>query len=659
MSGAECAVDANPLSQVMKHTEGDRSLQQDRLSGPSSSRLHYLPGTAAGPSAERDIQMARQFFDGPAQQGPMFAPPPPQQQLHMGAPTPFQELFNADPAALASVPSNDYLTYTRRKMPDGSSTYIRHPPGVDHLNWAAEFQPTAMPNSAPLQNMTPAPQQNFSQNQFMNPSLFGMGGMSSMPMYGHNMGMGTLSNPMMAAPTLDKGKGKLRAEDFENAFAQAENMHQAESSKIEEVTDEDRFTGLEDAMRDASMDEKQKEEPSTTAQLPSQARSGSDFSEVWDQLQKSQVPPPQEDMQKWEVEFNQMMSSQREDDGLDYDDVMKSAWETQNNEYESSERIIFTDDGIPVLGAYVFEKENRYLAQNAQSLLSEAKALLNQNGSLSEAALLLEAAIQKGELGEGGYEAWILLGETRNMDEREEAGIKALNEGVRIAHEAGAGGAGMLALAISYTNESYERAAHTMLLRWLSAAYPSAEISEAAWASINQSSWHSHEEVTKVFMDLARAQHSKGIVDPDVQAGLGVLFYTSSDFDRAKDCFEAALSVKPTDYQLWNRLGSSLSNGSKHEESLGAYREALNLRPTYVRAISNVAVACLNIGAYQEAAEHLLSALSMQVATAGQTSEQLWFTLRRVFLEMNRPDLAELTKENRNLDAYRSQGFEF
>jgi hypothetical protein len=85
-----------------------------------------------------------------------------------------------------------------------------------------------------------------------------------------------------------------------------------------------------------------------------------------------------------------------------------------------------------------------------------------------------------------------------------------------------------------------------MLLRWLSATHPSAEISEVAWASINQSSWHSHEEVSKVFMDLARAQHSQGIVDPDVQTGLGVLFYTSSDFGRAKDCFEAALSVKPT-----------------------------------------------------------------------------------------------------------------
>jgi len=57
---------------------------------------------------------------------------------------------------------------------------------------------------------------------------------------------------------------------------------------------------------------------------------------------------------------------------------------------------------------------------------------------------MLEAAIQRGDTGEGGYEAWILLGETRNMDEREEAGMRALLQGVKIATESGAPGAGML-----------------------------------------------------------------------------------------------------------------------------------------------------------------------------------------------------------------------
>jgi peroxin-5 len=46
MSGADCAVESNPLSQVMKHTEGDRSLQQDRIAGPSSSRVRTIPTLA-------------------------------------------------------------------------------------------------------------------------------------------------------------------------------------------------------------------------------------------------------------------------------------------------------------------------------------------------------------------------------------------------------------------------------------------------------------------------------------------------------------------------------------------------------------------------------------------------------------------------------------
>lgn len=101
--------------------------------------------------------------------------------------------------------------------------------------------------------------------------MYGMGGMSSMsrPMYGSGMGMYN-GSMMTAPPTMDKGKGKLRAEDFENAFAQAESMHQVESARIEEL-DEERFTGLEDAMRYTSLDTK-----SEPMMLPTKAR---DFDE--------------------------------------------------------------------------------------------------------------------------------------------------------------------------------------------------------------------------------------------------------------------------------------------------------------------------------------------------------------------------------------------
>jgi peroxin-5 len=134
-------------------------------------------------------------------------------------------------------------------------------------------------------------------------------------------------------------------------------------------------------------------------------------------------------------------------------------------------------------------------------------------------------------------------------------------------------------------------------LRWLRARFSEVHIpQETADAVKKNASWDSYPRVTDLFMALARDQHSKGIVDAEVQVALGILFYTNSDYDRARDCFQSALSMRPDDYLLWNRLGSSLSNGSKPEEALGAYREALQLRPTYTRAIYNVGVACKFFG---------------------------------------------------------------
>lgn len=181
-------------------------------------------------------------------------------------------------------------------------------------------------------------------------------------------------------------------------------------------------------------------------------------------------------------------------------------------------------------------------------------------------------------------------------------------------------------------------------------------------------------------------------VDPDVQVGLGVLFYSNSDYERAKDCFEAAVSVRPNvslytsrhvtdhlfllapqDFLLWNRLGATLANGGLPEEAISAYRKALDLRPTFTRAIYNLGVSCLNIGVYHEAAEHLLAAIEGQMSReqngvgkrAGEMgpdedgSANLWHTLRRAFLCMERHDLAERAQPGANVNDFRAEGFEF
>jgi peroxin-5 len=131
-----------------------------------------------------------------------------------------------------------------------------------------------------------------------------------------------------------------------------------------------------------------------------------------------------------------------------------------------------------------------------------------------------------------------------------------------------------------------------MLLRWFRSRFPEHAIPQETLDSVKNTAWASRDRLTDLFIAVARSQHAQGILDPDLQIGLGVLFYNQTDYDRAKDCFESALAQRPADYLLWNRYGSCLSNGNKPEEALGAYREALQLRPTYTRAIYNVAVAC-------------------------------------------------------------------
>jgi len=56
-------------------------------------------------------------------------------------------------------------------------------------------------------------------------------------------------------------------------------------------------------------------------------------------------------------------------------------------------------------------------------------------------------------------------------------------------------------------------------------------------------------------------------------------------------CCRAALSIRPRDYSLWNKLGATLANSSRSHDAIAAYQKALDLKPNYMRAWTNMGIA--------------------------------------------------------------------
>ena len=95
---------------------------------------------------------------------------------------------------------------------------------------------------------------------------------------------------------------------------------------------------------------------------------------------------------------------------------------------------------------------------------------------------------------------------------------------------------------------------------------------------------------------LERIRSAGGQIDADVQVALGLVFYNAGQQEKAIDCFKTALSVRPDDYTLWNRVGATLANSGQSEQAIDAYFKALEIKPSYVRARYNLGVSCMNIG---------------------------------------------------------------
>ncbi|KAK3670601.1 Peroxisomal membrane signal receptor PTS1 [Recurvomyces mirabilis] len=657
LGGPECSTGSNPLAQFQKQTGADTSLQRDRLTSRPQQYGGFRTQQQAGPGD--------QAFQDFQQQGPGFA-----EQLPADAA--YLEQLEREHAQIVAAGGGGggggggwAGEFAKQPMGNGFQPEL-----FQQQSREAGFSPQDFANfrshqQGPIQRDTQSPlaQQN---SMYQRP-----------PMYGSTFGGGGggfgMQRPMMFQQN----------QSMFNQGAQQQQQYEGKGKgRVQELSDTDwekQFEELSTQDKEQDLDQLDTEaEEAIEAELNQMDSGFGNFEDIWKTYQ-AETNAARDMLADDELGHMGDYDEWKDFDGLGHDfDGMRT----------------FTSQG-PELGNYLFEENN--LFENTPNAFEEGMKIMREGGNLSLAALAFEAAVKR----EPEFaEAWVALGGAQAQNEKESPAIRAMEQALKIdPNNLDA----LMGLSVSYTNEGYDTLAYRTLERWVGVKYPQLGVTPRGLGDegemeeeIGFTDRHIlHEKVTNLFLEAAQMNPDGAELDVDVQVGLGVLFYGSEDYDKAVDCFTAALNSahhgtlkrEGEEHLLWNRLGATLANSGRSEEAIGAYSRALDLRANFVRARYNLGVSCINLGVLEQAAGHLLGALSMHRVLEREgrdkaaellkdgsgnnvddravedllqqnQSTNLYDTLRRVFTQMSRRDLAEGVGPDMNLDALRGE-FDF
>ncbi len=353
------------------------------------------------------------------------------------------------------------------------------------------------------------------------------------------------------------------------------------------------------------------------------------ISGVWDQ------PPPQvkqdtmPQQQKMGIGTNMNMSAINS-----MTDKMSAAWRDSMDGKQVNFEQIWQEATNQVVteNMYTFAETNKFKEQS--NLFQQGIELFNQ-GEIRDAILAFQAHVQH-EVDDSS-EGWRMLGKCHQEHDEDRQAIECLK---RAVEEDPYNLDALLDLGVSYVNELDSQNALETLKGWID-HHPSFQGMKYTPDA------YSDGTLMDEIMQLMLQAREFDATDPDVHIILGVLYNVSRDFDSAVASLRQALSLRPDDYSLWNKLGATQANGNRGLEAMPAYEKALQMKPKYARAWLNMGISYANLGNYSKAVRGYLKALKLN-----PQASHVWSYLRIAFTCMERFDLLKLVDE-RNVDLFK------
>ncbi|KAI1697605.1 tetratricopeptide repeat domain-containing protein [Ditylenchus destructor] len=262
--------------------------------------------------------------------------------------------------------------------------------------------------------------------------------------------------------------------------------------------------------------------------------------------------------------------------------------------------------------SYMFNTDNPHEGETEP--LEKAETMFRM-GNLSDAILYYETALRKNP---NDSQTWCKLGLCLAENEQDIQAISAYQKSLDLDPT---NKQAVLAVAISLTNEGIDSLAFNNLAKWLALHNGNNTTEPMPEFPV----YYDNEWVSKLEGQFLSARQSQVGANADLENAMSIFYNLTKDYEKAVECIKLAISANPQEPVLWNRLGASLANNDRSAEAISAYKTALELFPSYVRARYNLGVSCMNLNSYRDAIGHFLSALQLQKSPE---NSQIWSKLR-------------------------------